>query len=191
MNNQTFITEALKVKDYEYLLNHFQDLLNADIKIYNLDNIKTNLDNFIIFLFELDKFNYIDKLYIHLQENGIESYTILTYELIITFVNDIYKALSIINNSKLFNETINNYYEDGGANYINLLKENKEIKLAYIFIDFIKHMAMINICNSCDNNIVVKYYELISFLYEIGYEEEIIDRLNEIGYKIFKGEQLK
>ena len=124
-------------------------------------------------------------MYTELKRKDIESLTLVSCALISTFTTDLYKALSIINNSKILNSELNKYLEIGGANYNNLLIENEEVQLAFILSNFIKELG------KCENDmIVIKYYELISLLYEIGYSESIIDKLTKIGYILFnQGEE--
>lgn len=172
-----YIGSALKNKDYEYIFDHFNELL-----LYVNKDYSELYDYLFPVLFKLKKFKEINKLYESLLDNDIESNISVTYALLSVLNTDLYKALSIINNSNVLNGDLKIYHEEGGANYINLLKENDDVQLAFIICNFIKELAR---CTFDKEQVVVKYYELISLLYELGYNESFINKMNEIGYIIF------
>ena len=171
-----FVLDALRKKDYEFVFKHFDILLKDGLR----DDYLNDYNSLIVMLTKLKRFEDVENLYAELKRKGIESLTLVSCALVSTFTEDIYKALSIINNSLVLNSKLSKYLEVGGANYNNLLVEKEETQLAFILSNFIKELG------KCENDmIVVKYYELISLLYEIGYSESIIDKLTKIGYILF------
>jgi len=54
-----------------------------------------------------------------------------------------------------------------------------------IVVTFINKLEC-NLDESFEYSAGVSYYELISLLFEIGYSKEVIKRLTEIGYILFK-----
>ncbi len=175
------VLDALRKKDYEFVSKHLDILLKDGIR----ENYLNEYNSLAVMLTKLKRFEDTINLYTELKRKDIESLTLVSCALISTFTTDLYKALSIINNSKILNSELNKYLEIGGANYNNLLIENEEVQLAFILSNFIKELG------KCENDmIVIKYYELISLLYEIGYSESIIDKLTKIGYILFnQGEE--
>ncbi len=179
MKVQNTFREALENDNYEYLLSNFkQMLLEENIQI----DLKDKYEAFIIILFKLRNFEKCFELYETLRKQKIESMILVTYAILSNITIDKYLCLSIINKSDYLKLNINNYSEEGGANYSNLLKENEDIQFSMIIYNFAKEVYLL----SCpEEEIVVKYYELISFLFELRYSKEIIKRLDEIGYILF------
>lgn len=171
-----FVLDALRKKDYEFIFKHLDILLKDGLR----EDYLNDYNSLVIMLTKLKRFADVENLYTELKRKGIESLTLVSCALVSTFTKDIYKSLSIINNSSVLNSSLNKYLEEGGANYNNLLVENEETQLAFILSNFIKELGKCQI-----DMIVVKYYELISLLYEIGYSESIIDKLTKIGYTLF------
>ena len=98
--------------------------------------------------------------------------------------NDLYQALSIIKKSKILNsELIKSYLDSEGANLINLLNENDEIKKVVIVINFISNHKEDDMA---DPNACMDYFEMIGSLYELGYASGIVKELTSIGHMLFK-----
>ena len=98
--------------------------------------------------------------------------------------NDIYLGLSIIKKSKLLNqESITAYLDKEGANLVNLLVENDEVKKVVVLLMFINSHKD---CDMNDTESYLSFFEMIDSLYEIGYSSEIIKELTSIGHIIFK-----
>lgn len=81
----------------------------------------------------------------------------------------------------LYKNILSRFCEEDGANLINLLKENNDTQLVVIICHFITSVVFDD-----DVTTYIKYYELISTLSEIGYDNYIIDVLNKIGYILYK-----
>ena len=98
--------------------------------------------------------------------------------------NDIYLGLSIIKKSKLLNqESITAYLDKEGANLVNLLVENDEVKKVVVLLMFINSHKD---CDMNDTESYLSFFEMIDSLYEIGYSSEIIKELTNVGHIIFK-----
>ena len=194
-----------KNKNHQYIHDNINEIVDNCDKIIQDESDQENISEFIKVYeyigesyFNLERFDLIIKMYDNLCKIKIDSYPILMYTLLSCIgLKDVYLALSYMKRSKLLTDDLKWYLDEDGCNYYNYLKENKDIQLLLIVVVFIKNNANMLINNmlledsekninakSCE--IGVSFYELISTLYEIGYSMEVIKRLNEIGYILFK-----
>lgn len=119
-----------------------------------------------------------------LLKKGYESFSSTLYVLLSCLgCCDIYHALSIIRRSKILNiPDINSYLATDGANYFNILKfdsNNGDIGLALVVANFIVGLSK-EISNEKEiekEYILIRAFEVIDTLFEIGYSETSINKL--------------
>lgn len=127
-------------------------------------------------------------------KKGYESFDIYTYAFAsLIGANDIFKALSLINNSKILNqEKIKSLYDLENANYSNILclsSENYyEIVPCMILVNYLMEIKIDLLRNIKINReyLVLKFLDLSNILYELGYDEHIFSKLEEIARAAFE-----
>ncbi len=182
------IDSLLKENDYQSIYKLKEEILN---ELEDLDNYCFN--SLVKSSFYLRKYDQVIILYFEFLKNNIETDEILYYTLLahIALV-DIYQALSIINKSSILNDSsILEYLEVDGANYSNLIKTNKlakEKQLVILITNFIKGIAreLANNITIDQEYILLRLFDLINTLYEIGYYDELIQELLDVLKIIFE-----
>ena len=138
-------------------------------------------------LFFSEDYQGVIKTYNQYKENNSLDYNCLYYALLSCIgLDDIYLGLSIIKNcSLLHDEETNSLIEADGANFINMLKCNEDMQKALVICLYLE--------NNKNNSSILKnieaninYFELIGSLYELGYNNNVIKELTNIGHMIYK-----
>lgn len=138
-------------------------------------------------LFYQEKYSEVIKIYNQLNEKEIYDFKYLYYGLLSCIgLDDIYLALSMIKKYPLISEPeIKSYLEEDGANFINLLKLEEDIqKTLFVCLYLQGNKDNESILKNIEANI--NYFELIGSLYELGYNNNVIKELTNIGHMIFK-----
>ena len=138
-------------------------------------------------LFYQEKYSEVIKIYNQLNEKEIYDFKYLYYGLLSCIgLDDIYLALSMIKKYPLISEPeIKSYLEEDGANFINLLKLEEDIqKTLFVCLYLQGNKDNESILKNIEANI--NYFELIGSLYELGYNNNVIKELTNMGHIIFK-----
>ena len=188
------VINEFKNKNYQYIHDNIDTIVNSinDDSVTNQDESNDIEDKVKVYeyifesYFNLEKFDILIQMYNDLLKVKIESYPLCMYTLLACVgLKDVYLAISYIRRSKLLKENLKWYLDEDGSNYYNFLKENVDIQMLLIVVTCINKLEC-NLDESFEYSAGVSYYELISLLFEIGYSKEVIKRLTEIGYILFK-----
>lgn len=138
-------------------------------------------------LFFNEDYQGVIKLYNQLKDKEIYDFEYLYYALLACLgLDDAYLGLSIMKNNPLLeNEELASLIETGGANFINILKCDEGMQKALficLYLDYNKDYP--SILKNIEANI--NYFELIGSLYELGYSNNVIKELTNVGHIIFK-----
>ena len=138
-------------------------------------------------LFYEEQYKDIIKIFNRLNDQELYDFEYLYYAILSCIaLDDLYLGLSIIRNYPLLeDDEIKSYLEDDGANFINILKTNELVQKALIVCLYLdRNKNNTSILKSIEANI--NYFELIGSLYEIGYSNNVIKELTNVGHIIFK-----
>ena len=127
-----------------------------------------------------------------LLKNGYESLHSIYFVLLSCLGRlDIFHGVSIISRSKLLNSLeIKEYRNFDGANYSNILsitEKNEMLSLALIIVNFIEGLSRENMGEKeIDYEyVMLRSFEMIDTLYELGYSSNITNKLTENIKMIF------
>lgn len=174
-----------KIKDFLNQNSHFDILKMKDEIFENIDVLDDYAFHSLIkSAFILGDFDQVVIIYSELFKRKIETFTLTYYGLLGLLANtDIYQAVSYIKKSELLNQNaIKEYFLKDGANYSNILflsKVDVYGTLTMVLVNFVEGIAKEVVGNiDIDNEyILFRFFDLINMLYEIGYPEEIIQKL--------------
>ena len=173
------IKQAIKNRNYKKLISEYNNIiLNAPfLKQYDQET----LNIYIKIIFELREFEKYITLVEELRKQEIEDPSWYFYMFsILLYKKDIYYAKSVINRSKILNDSSISYLinEDEG-DYIKIIHLHstllETIGPCLIMINFINELliesfqAKIN-----DEYIIMRYFDLINLLFEYGMSEDFI-----------------
>ncbi len=115
-----------------------------------------------------------------LHKNDVESFVLLYYFILSCLAsNDIFMAYSLINKYKLLDDNkTKEYLESDNCSLLNLKDEDRDYSLCLILVLFVLN-------NKECKELMVNFFDLISRLYEIGYSEEIVNLMTNIGHIIY------
>lgn len=138
-------------------------------------------------LFYNEDYQGVIKIYETIKETEEYNYLYLYYALLSCIgLDDVYRGLSIIKNDPLLNDKeTESLIEADGANFINILKHDEGMQKALViclYLDNNKNYP--SILKNIEANI--NYFELIGSLYELGYSNNVIKELTNMGHIIFK-----
>ncbi len=177
------ITEAFNNNNYELVIKYkdkileyfdFLCLSNPEIFLY-----------LVISLFNLRKFQDVILINDEFFKRNYESFHIYFYVFAsyLSF-HDIFQAVQLIYRSKILqDESIRYYYSEDNTNFFNIFHLSKELYDmcgdCLILVNFILELSKerILIKNRDDGYFVFRYFDLLNGLYEIGYEAEIINKI--------------
>lgn len=186
------VVEEFNNKNYQYIYDNIDKIIDSIDSSNSLDDGESMDDQIKVYeyifesYFNLEKFETLIEIYTKLQKVKMESYPLCMYTLLACVgLKDVYLAISYINKSSVLKE-LKWYLSEDGCNYYNYLNESIDIQLLLIVVTFINKIKNSSCIDSEDLSYGVDFYELISQLYEIGYSKEVIKRLTEIGYILFK-----
>ena len=174
-----------KIKDFLSQNNYFEILKLKDEIFESYEILDDYAFNSLIkSAFILGDFDQAVVIYTELFKRKIETFTLTYYGLLGMLANtDIYQAISYIKKSELLNQNqVKEYFLKDGANYSNILflsKIDVYGTLSIVLVNFIEGIAKEIVGNvDIDSEyILFRFFDLINMLYEIGYPEEIIQKL--------------
>jgi len=177
LNNK--IKEYLKQKQYIEIIKMKNEILDS---LHILDDYTYCV--LIKSAFLLGDFNNVVLIYSELFNRKIESYKLTYYGLLGLLANiDIYQALSFIKKSELLNKPeVREFFMKDGANYSNILVSGKldlYFPLTLVLVNFIEGIAkeLVGNLDIDSEYILFRFFDLVNMLYEIGYPDEIIQKL--------------
>lgn len=138
-------------------------------------------------LFYQEKYQEVVEIVNKLKKEEIYDFKYLYYGLFSCIgLDDIYLALSMIKKYPLLEDPeIKSFLEVDGANFINILKLDEDIQKALIVCLYLQgNKDTESILKNIEANI--NYFELIGSLYELGYNNNVIKELTNIGHVIYK-----
>lgn len=183
-NDAYYMEDFLKAITYkDDILNNFEILKSDDI-------FEKLLESYL----ELSAFDDAIIIGEELRKRKYESFD-LYYYMLLSFisVNDLYGAKSLIKRSKLLNnESIKFYYEVDGANFTNILSLSdllfEKAAPCLLIVNFINEVFK-EVIGNYDNDreyLLYRFFDFINMIYELGYDEWIILRLERALKIIFE-----
>lgn len=173
--------KAVTYKDE--ILNNFEILKNEGI-----------FEKLLESLFELHAFEEVITVGEQLRKLQYESFD-LYYYMLASYISlvDLYGAKSLIKRSKLLNDdTIKFYYETDGANYSNILSLSdylfERAAPCLLIVNFINEVFK-EVAGNIENDseyLLYRFFDLLNMIYELGYDEWIILRLERALKLIFE-----
>ena len=188
------VLEEFNNQNYQYIYDNIDKIvesIGSEINESNDSNTeqteKVKVYEYIFeSYFNIEKFDLLIEMYSKLQKVKMETYPLCMYTLLACVgLKDVYLAISYIRKSNCLKE-LKWYLSEDGSNYYNFLKESIDVQMLLIVVTFINKLECEIDEDSFEYSAGVTYYELISLLFEIGYSKEVIKRLTEIGYILFK-----
>ena len=188
------VLEEFNKQNYQYIYDNIDKIvesIGSEINESNDSNTeqteKVKVYEYIFeSYFNIEKFDLLIEMYSKLQKVKMETYPLCMYTLLACVgLKDVYLAISYIRKSNCLKE-LKWYLSEDGSNYYNFLKESIDVQMLLIVVTFINKLECEIDEDSFEYSAGVTYYELISLLFEIGYSKEVIKRLTEIGYILFK-----
>lgn len=184
-------------KEKTKLINSFNDAFEnqnyrkaiefKDELLENFELLKTETiyDKLLEAYFNLYAFEEVVIIGDELIKNAYESFDLYFYMLasLVSLV-DIYRANALIKKSDLLNEdTIKFYYQNHGANYSNILTLSQ-----HLFFETTCCLLMVNYVLEVSKEVVgnidldreyllFRFFDLINMVYELGYDEWVIVKL--------------
>lgn len=188
------VLEEFNNKNYQYIYDNIDKIvesIGSELNESNDSNTeqteKVKVYEYIFeSYFNIEKFDLLIEMYSKLQKVKMETYPLCMYTLLACVgLKDVYLAISYIRKSNCLKE-LKWYLSEDGSNYYNFLRESIDVQMLLIVVTFINKLECEIDEDSFEYSAGVTYYELISLLFEIGYSKEVIKRLTEIGYILFK-----
>lgn len=142
--------------------------------------------------FELGNYHEVVRIYHSLFNKNKESFTILYYTLASLIANqDVYQGMHIIKTSNVLKEpTLEVFISREGANYNNLSNLDADafgdVVLVLLLVNFFEAIARESLSQGISRDyLLFRFYDMINIILEIGFEDRIINDLNELSQKIF------
>lgn len=104
-------------------------------------------------------------------------------------IGDVFIAKSYLRKLNIINsEKVKDFISDGGANYVNIKDQEFNDAIALLLINFIYtyEQPFLQKKNTEKQDLFFQYYEMIDTIYSLGYNDDIVDYLSNIGKMIFE-----
>jgi len=182
--------DAYYNQDYKKAITYKDDILRN----YEILKDEELFEKLLESYFELYAFEEVIMVGDELRKYKYESFDLYFY-MLSSFIalTDIYRASILIKRSPLLNhESIKFYYEKEGANYSNILSLSKVLFFqaapCLLLVNFINEVIK-ELGGSIDLDkeyLLYRFFDLINMIYELGYDEWIILRLERTLKIIFE-----
>lgn len=181
------------IKNYQNENNYFAIFKMKEEIISHFEDLKetTAFESLVKATFLIGNFDATILIGDSLRIKGYESYVVLYYMLLSYIANvDIYQGVLLIKSSKLLKDVNTvTLYDDGGSNYLNVLNTNESIdfKLALIITNFVLGISKEMMGNAQVDReyLLFRFFDLVDMLYELGYEIEYINNLQQVLKIVF------
>jgi hypothetical protein len=189
VNLMNKIYSAYDEADYRKVVSFKSEVLEYYADLKSEDIFEIILESY----FELSAFEEVITFGDELIKQGYEDFELYFYMLASYIaIVDIYQAKSLIRRSKILNQDdIKFYYSNEGANYTNILNLSDEIfELAapcLLLVNFITEVSK-EIAGDFEVDheyLLYRFFDLINLVYELGYEYEIIHKLDRVIKIVF------
>lgn len=184
------IYDAYELENYQLIFSLKDEIIN------NLESLREEkvLDILLESTFGLYLFEEVIMLGDEYIKQKYESFDLYYYALLSYIaLNDIYQARNLIRRSALLNsEGIKYYFSQEGANYSNILGLSyglfEQAAPCLLIVNFITEISseMLGKIEVDQEYLLLRFFDLINMVYELGYDDEIIIQLEKALKIVFQ-----